>query len=621
MLQAPSDSSRSPVPFWVAVAALAVLVVLGALRIEILVDDAFIFFRHASNARDGHGLVWNPPPFQPVEGYTSFSWQLLLWAVWALSDVEPPHFANVLSIGCGVLTLLVCAAASTRLRDREGRPLPVWCRVLALACIVGNRTFLQWQTSGLETGLFVLVVTAWALFGVTVVGRRGASWWFCWSLLSVATAWTRPDGLLFAAATCGCLGVAVVTRRATFRQAWIGSSPMLLILAHLLWRHSFYGEWLPNTYFAKVDAPWPEAGLRYFACFALENAVWLWLPLAGAWLFASLRRPGVVRVAVGDGLPVLAVVVSLAAHATYYVVQVGGDHFEYRVFSHLVPVGVLAALAMAAQLWRSRVVVGATMLAMGAASAIGWYQLWVTEFMVPPSYDPLAPHMPAPLRPIAHWYDRQKTWMQWHMVGIRFLHGMDPEGLARLYPERRRRAAAVDDVPVLRARAVGWVGWVLPDVAVLDELGLNDWVVARLPVTYAGSAMFPKVARDQFVRIADADADGAATRQELVAACAAVTGAAAADAEGFAEAMLLLFGASGAERLTLAQLAGLEPFFANLRLMAHTRVAPQEYVDAFDPNVTIQGRDVAIRPRERPLRAADVQRIEASWRERVRKRS
>ena len=326
MLQAPSDSSRSPVPFWVAVAALAVLVVLGALRIEILVDDAFIFFRHASNARDGHGLVWNPPPFQPVEGYTSFSWQLLLWAVWALSDVEPPHFANVLSIGCGVLTLLVCAAASTRLRDREGRPLPVWCRVLALACIVGNRTFLQWQTSGLETGLFVLVVTAWALFGVTVVGRRGASWWFCWSLLSVATAWTRPDGLLFAAATCGCLGVAVVTRRATFRQAWIGSSPMLLILAHLLWRHSFYGEWLPNTYFAKVDAPWPEAGLRYFACFALENAVWLWLPLAGAWLFASLRRPGVVRVAVGDGLPVLAVVVSLAAHATYYVVQVGGDH-------------------------------------------------------------------------------------------------------------------------------------------------------------------------------------------------------------------------------------------------------------------------------------------------------
>lgn len=620
MLPEPPDSSRRPVRFWIAVAALAVLLVLGALRIEILVDDAFIFFRHASNARDGHGLVWNPPPFQPVEGYTSFSWQLLLWAVWALSDVEPPHFANVLSIGCGVLTLLVCAAASTRLRDREGRPLPVWCRVLALACIVGNRTFLQWQTSGLETGLFVLVVTAWALFGVTMAGRRGTSWWFGWSLLSVATAWTRPDGLLFAAATCSCLGVAVVTRRTTLRQACIGSSPMLLILAHLLWRHSFYGEWLPNTYFAKVDAPWPEAGLRYFACFALENAVWLWIPLAGAWLFASIRRPGVVRAAFGDGLPLLAVVVSLAAHVAYYVVQVGGDHFEYRVLSHLVPVGVLAALAMAAQLWRSLVIVGATTMALGAASTIGWYQLWVTEFMVPPSYDPLAPHMPAPLRPIAHWYDRQKTWMQWHMVGIRFLHGMDSEDLARLYPERRRRAAEVDDVPVLRARAVGVVGWVLPDVAVLDELGLNDWVVARLPVSIAGSSMFPKVARDQFLRLVDADADGSATKQELVAACIASTGAAAADAEGFAETMLRLFGARGAERLTLAELAALETFFANLRLMAHTRVAPQEYIDAFDPNVTIQGRDVAIRPREKPLRAADVQRIEASWRERVRKR-
>jgi len=619
MLQAPSDSSRSSVPFWISVAALAVLLVLGALRIEILVDDAFIFFRHASNARDGHGLVWNPPPFQPVEGYTSFSWQLLLWGVWACSGVEPPHFANGLSIGCGVLTLLVCAATSRRLRDREGQPLPGWCLLVALACIVGNRTFLQWQTSGLETGLFVLVVTAWALFGVSVGGRDRASWWLCWSLLSVVTAWTRPDGLLFAAATCGCLVVAVSTGRTSLRQACIGSSPILLIFAHLLWRHSFYGEWLPNTYFAKVDSPWPEAGLRYFACFALENAVWLWLPLAGAWLLASLRRPGVVRHVVGDGLPAVAVVVSLVAHLIYYVVQVGGDHFEYRVFSHLVPVGVLAALAMAARLWRSPGIVAATVLVMGAASGIGWYQLWVTEFQVPPRYDPLAPHMPAPLRPIAHWYDRQKTWMQWHMVGIRFLHGLNPEELARLYPERRRRAAEVDDVPVLRARAVGWVGWVLPDVAVLDELGLNDWVVARLPVTFAGSTMFPKAARDQFVQIADADADGTATRQELVAACVAVTGAAAADAEGFAEAMLLLFGTSGEQRLTLAQLAELEPFFANLRLMAHTRVAPQEYVDAFDPNVTIQGRDVTIRPREKPLRAADVQRIEASWRERVRK--
>jgi hypothetical protein len=34
----------------------------------------------------------------------------------------------------------------------------------------------------------------------------------------------------------------VSTGRTSLRQACIGSSPILLILAHLLWRHSFYGN-------------------------------------------------------------------------------------------------------------------------------------------------------------------------------------------------------------------------------------------------------------------------------------------------------------------------------------------------------------------------------------------
>ena len=34
-----------------------------------LTDDAFIAFRYISQAHDGHGYVWNAPPFQPVEGY------------------------------------------------------------------------------------------------------------------------------------------------------------------------------------------------------------------------------------------------------------------------------------------------------------------------------------------------------------------------------------------------------------------------------------------------------------------------------------------------------------------------------------------------------------------------
>ena len=100
---------------------LALGLVLGADALRILTDDAFITFRYVSNARDGHGLVWNPPPFLPVEGYTSFAWELLLWAVWSWFGIEPPHAANTLSIACGLLSFAILAWASFRLTRRDGR--------------------------------------------------------------------------------------------------------------------------------------------------------------------------------------------------------------------------------------------------------------------------------------------------------------------------------------------------------------------------------------------------------------------------------------------------------------------------------------------------------------------
>lgn len=43
-----------------------------------MTDDAYIAFRYVSNSMLGLGYVWNPPPFHPVEGYTSFLWVAIL---------------------------------------------------------------------------------------------------------------------------------------------------------------------------------------------------------------------------------------------------------------------------------------------------------------------------------------------------------------------------------------------------------------------------------------------------------------------------------------------------------------------------------------------------------------
>ena len=37
----------------------------------------------------------------------------------------------------------------------------------------------------------------------------------------------------------------------------------VLVAAHYLFRYAYYGEWLPNTYYAKHVRPWYESGFRY----------------------------------------------------------------------------------------------------------------------------------------------------------------------------------------------------------------------------------------------------------------------------------------------------------------------------------------------------------------------
>ena len=81
----------------IGLAALAGLII-GWKAFWFLCDDAYISFRYVSNSVAGHGFVWNPAPFHPVEGYTNFLWILLLDLFWRFGGVQPPAVANYLSL-------------------------------------------------------------------------------------------------------------------------------------------------------------------------------------------------------------------------------------------------------------------------------------------------------------------------------------------------------------------------------------------------------------------------------------------------------------------------------------------------------------------------------------------
>ena len=88
--------------------------------IDTVCDDAFIAFRYVSNLHDGHGLVWNRAPFQPVEGYTSFLWVVLLHGAWSVFGVEPPQSANWISLLFTYLEVMIGVLLILRGRWSDG---------------------------------------------------------------------------------------------------------------------------------------------------------------------------------------------------------------------------------------------------------------------------------------------------------------------------------------------------------------------------------------------------------------------------------------------------------------------------------------------------------------------
>jgi arabinofuranosyltransferase len=477
-----------------AVLAVATVgLVVGWKLFQFRTDDAYIAFRYVSNSRFGWGYTWNPPPFRAVEGYTSLLWVLLLDGVWRFLGVEPPEAADALLLGSSFATLVLTTYMALRfdLGPRLRRWRVLWLALVLLG-VLTNRTFLTWTSSGLETAMWNALVTGWvaaALFG----GLRSRRSVLLFSTLAALLCFARPDGLLFAATSIGLLLLALLSR---WKARTLGIpdvaalAPLLLIPCHIAWRRFTYGEWLPNTYFAKNVGPWPEAGARYIGAFALEYALWVWMLVCllfliarGRLLLRAFRAPGRSLVACG-------VVSTLVLHVAYYTIRIGGDHFEYRIYSHLIPLIFLSFLWMLSRLGAGvRVTASALVAFVLLAVPVPWIHWWRSRALETREEAyfmkvPIADGLPESVRWYGDVFDRLQSWMLDRGIGTRHQEHkiFERAQLARL-PSRAEGARVPEDgQPLIFEWVVGVPGWVLPKVAIVDLLGLNDYVIARGPI-------------------------------------------------------------------------------------------------------------------------------------------
>ncbi|MCU1263806.1 MAG: hypothetical protein JWM21_124 [Acidobacteria bacterium] len=465
-----------------------------------LTDDAFIAFRYVSNSHFGYGYVWNPPPFRPVEGYTSFLWVVLLDLIWHVAGVEPPDAANYLALLFAYLTLLVGALMVLKmdLRAELAKYRVLWL-ALVFAAVITNRTFLAWTSSGLETAMFNFFLTLW-VYCCLYLPDGSRRWVFASSLSAALLTLSRPDGLLFALVTGVLIARTVYAKAPISRSAavWLALSavPLFIIPAHLVWRRSVYKAWLPNTYYAKTVAGriWPQSGVRYFLSFVLEYSYWVWLIVFMVVFLLAAKRLWREKKLYRGWLKKTAVCLALFGQFFYYTVVIGGDHFEYRVYSHLV---LLLAISLLWMLNRLEIDSRRTLLLFAISIVLSWPIPWIhwaathnltgrnrTVVLRAPVARAIQKQFPATPTFLLFYpraFDNLQDWLIGHYVCMRHQeHKNFYLYLKETLPPREKGLQLSDSgYPVLPVGSVGVISWVLPKVNIIDILGLNDYVAAR----------------------------------------------------------------------------------------------------------------------------------------------
>jgi hypothetical protein len=318
------------------------LVVFGAILYENLffvTDDTFITFRYAQNLLDGNGLVYNAGQY--VEGYTNFLFVLLL-AFFKLLGAEFLATARVLSL-VSFIAIYALVVYYIRIRTKN-----YFLAAISGFFMCASYPFVTWVMGAMEGHVATLFVTVATVLLLRVLEEETvpSHWkWVSGGCFALAYL-TRPDMVVFPVAVCAvlsacaCLAYKRKQETNTHIKLIIALlAPVLItLLLHYTWRWFYYGQLLPNTYYAKVS------GIS-LQVLALNGVGYVWSYI--------LTPPFLLMWTAITALCVLwsrqeakanSVLLAMIAVYLVYVIRIGGDWMPiFRFFVPLFPLIVLLA--------------------------------------------------------------------------------------------------------------------------------------------------------------------------------------------------------------------------------------------------------------------------------------
>ena len=213
-------------------------------------DDAFISLRYADRLLNEKGLTWTDG--KPVEGYSNLLW-VLLSAFMGFLGFDLVLSIRILGIFFSITCIIGISIKYTK--NTFLKSLPAICGGLYF---VLSSPISVWAIGGLEQPLLIALLT-WVILLIMPLLQEKIEYpsfnylqkpGFLLGLLSI----TRPDSIIFIASIITTIIIVKGFSQKTFLLCIkLILLPTLFMLGQLLFRITYYKEWIPNTAFVKFS--------------------------------------------------------------------------------------------------------------------------------------------------------------------------------------------------------------------------------------------------------------------------------------------------------------------------------------------------------------------------------
>jgi len=289
--------------------------VVAGTRYFSLFDDAMISMVYAKNFVEGFGLNWarfGPP----VEGFTNPLWTFAMIPVNALPLALP---VRALVVQVASAMLLVANLFAVRALARAHFTAPGAPHVLpAVVLTAGYFPLVHWSLMGMESALQSLLITIAAKLTLDIA-HRGAQRFTALGAVIATAVLLRPDMVL---GTGACLVYLAPRLRRTPAGRWLPGAALVVLVAvgYETFRLAYFGDPLPNTYYAKLTGTPAIVRGAHGLLSWLEFARPIALPLLGIALGALWVRPE---------RPEFQLPLAIASLHFLYSIYIGGDVYDF----------------------------------------------------------------------------------------------------------------------------------------------------------------------------------------------------------------------------------------------------------------------------------------------------